>query len=202
MPSKLPLILFCATLSFILVTVGYSLGKNSVAVATYVFKISPTPTPTPLPYSPLLVTLKTSHWLTYKNEVYGYSIKYPPVLSIQTDENRALFSKEIDPKQIADASYQIIVTVEDGTQRDVDLAVESVQEKYKNVNYKIEYTLLGTIKAQKITGIGNEWPQTIVIGTDGIRMYTVQLALFDADHTEASSFFDSMLSTFVITQKK
>lgn len=75
-PSKLIFILGGAILLILGLIVGYYFSQKSMSVAV------PRTTPSPIP--PLEASDEMEWWKTYRNEEYGYTLKYPPASSTTT----------------------------------------------------------------------------------------------------------------------
>lgn len=204
---KLIKILIAIVLSLIFVLFGYMLGRNPDFIDRYILKVPFTPTPTPLPPLPLLTAIKTSQWQTYKNEVYQYSIKYPPTWSVQTAMTTARFAQELDLKQSIEAGYEIFVNVEKGDARTLKLREETQTEKYSSRSGFMKETVIVAGKTtQKFTGVGMDWPQMQTALTNGNYIFTITLAYFTHSFEEgqtlfpnAKNIYEQVLGTFQLS---
>lgn len=201
---KLIRILIAIVLSLIFVLFGYMLGRNPDFIDRYILKVPFTPTPTPLP---LLTAIKTSQWQTYKNEVYQYSIKYPPTWSVQTDMTTARFAQERDLKQSIEAGYEIFVNVEKGDARILKLREETQTEKYSSQSGFMKETVIVAGKiTTRFTNTGSDWPQIKTSITNGSTLYTIILVYFTPSLKDgrelfphANDIYTQMLATFQLT---
>ncbi len=205
--SKLIKIFIALVLSLMFVLSGYLLGRNPDFIDRYILKAPFTPTPTPLPSLPLLTTIKTSQWQTYKNETYRYAIKYPPTWSVQTDMMTTRFAQELDLKQSIEASYEIFVSVEKGDARTLKLREETMTEKYSSESGFVKETVIVAHKTStKFSSVGMDWPQMQTALTNGNYIFTITLAYFTPSLKEgqtlfpnAKNIYEQILGTFQLS---
>lgn len=114
-------------LSLILLATTYYASKNTnIAprqIYTYIPDVSPTPTSENSYPSPIIshniktITierLNMDNWQTYKNEIYGYSFKYPPTWTMSKVQYAPQNSKNAHGFTLKGAEGNITVTVGNG----------------------------------------------------------------------------------------
>jgi hypothetical protein len=193
---QIAVFLTCASLmsAFYFGKTSWQLKKEQSAV---------TPTKSIPRKSPLLLTMATSQWRTFTSLNYQYAIKYPPEWSEDSIESTVIFGKGKPNEPDAERAYQIVVSVEEGTEQSYNSFIESRIAQYaQRPHFQNEEVAVDKKVGIRLTDIGYDWPRITVAVLHNYYIYTITLVYFTETleqglmaYPEAADLFEKTVGT-------
>lgn len=156
-------------------------------VPTAIPTLSPTPTPTPTPTPD-----PTADWKTYRNEEYGYKIKYPPNWKIDFKENKLFVCASKWREGLPEGEMCLQIESKEKL-TDLDSFIKEYQSRDPTGHGQItkqEMYLLDKIEATKLTAttaLGID--VNIIFAVKDECAYIIIFHDFDEDHEQILSTF-------------
>ncbi|OGD57328.1 hypothetical protein A2V71_00715 [Candidatus Berkelbacteria bacterium RBG_13_40_8] len=164
------------------------LGAAAFFYYVYIYKkAQPTTTTTP-------DTSETANWQTYKNTIYGYSLKYPEGWEVdEKDVADVKFSKK--PKDATLASDQkILFEVKSASTGKGTKTADWVKDELKDTPYSAAESLLGGKEAITITQTSDQTQEVFLIADD------TKYRLLQAEGTKED--FGKIVKTFKLIARE